>query len=136
MAKNRITIYLVCVFAAVFVLASVFTGCGKVAEFSDPIAENILVSMNNSDYPGFSKDFDNVMKSELSEESFPDFLSQVSGAFGKYKEGSKNIVGVSVNNDMTTATYKADFENAEEVNVEIVFKKIDGQMKVVGLWFK
>lgn len=136
MVKRRFAAILAVTVAVMIFMLPVFTGCGKVSQFADPITENILVSMNNADYTGFSSDFDTTMKTELSEENFPDFLAQVTGSVGNYKEGSKKMVGVNINNDLTTATYTADFVNAEDVTVEVTFKKIDGKMQVVGLWFK
>jgi len=136
MAKRRFAAVLATAVATMLFMLPVFTGCGKVAEFADPITENILLSMNKADYAGFSRDFDSTMKAELSEEIFPDLLAQITGAIGNYKEGSKKIVGGCKYNDLTTATYTADFVNAEDITVEVTFKKIDGKMQVVGLWFK
>lgn len=136
MKKNKLLIILALTVSIILISLPAFTGCGKVAQFSDPITENILISMNKADYTGFSKDFDETMKSELSEAAFPNFLAQVNGVIGNYKEGSKKIVGVSIENDLTKATYTANFEKAENSSIDVVFKKINGQMKVVGLWFK
>jgi len=136
MKRNKLILILALTLAIILIALPTFTGCGKVAQFSDPITENILISMNKADYVGFSKDFDETMKAELNEASFPDFLAQVNGVIGNYKEGSKKIVGVSIENDVTTATYTADFEKAEDVSVEVVFKKINDQMMVIGLWLK
>ena len=136
MNRNKLILILALTVAIILIALPTFTGCGKVAQFSDPLTENILISMNKADYAGFSNDFDETMKAELNEASFPDFLAQVNGVIGNYKEGSKKIVGVSIENDLTTATYTADFEKAEDVSVEVVFKKINDQMKVVGLWLK
>lgn len=136
---KKIKIYLAFVLIVVFGMLSLMTvlsGCGKVAQWADPITENILVSMNNSDYKSFSKDFDDTMKAELSEDAFPAFLSAVIGQVGNYIEGSKKIVGVNIKNELTTATYSAKFEKSDDVNIEITFQKIDGQTKVVGLWFR
>src|SRR3990170_3367385 len=108
MKKNKLFIILALMAAIILISLPTFTGCGKVAQFSDPITENILISMNKADYAGFSKDFDEIMKAELNEAAFPDFLAQVNGVIGNYKEGSKKIVGVSIENDLTTATYTAD----------------------------
>jgi hypothetical protein len=136
MTKRRFAAILVVTVAIMLFILPVFTGCGKVAEFSDPMTENILVSMNKADYASFSRDFDSTMKAELDEDFFTDFLAQVIGSVGNYKEGSKKMVGVNINNDLTTATYTADFENAEDITVEVTFKKIGGKMQVAGLWFK
>ena len=75
--------------AIILSLLPLLTGCGKVAQFADPITENILLSMNNSDYAGFSRDFDTSMKAELNEGNFSVFLAQVTGVVGNYKQGSK-----------------------------------------------
>ena len=136
MKRNRLLLILALTAAIILIALPTFTGCGKVAQFSDPITENILLSMNKADYAGFSKDFDDSMKAELNEAAFPDFLAQINGVIGNYKEGSKKIVGVSIKNDLTTATYTADFETTENTSVEVTFKKINDQIKVVGLWFK
>ena len=136
MKRNKLLLILALTVAIILIALPIFTGCGKVAQFSDPITENILISMNKADYAGFSKDFDDSMKAELTEAAFPDFLAQINGVIGNYKEGSKKIVEVSIKNDLTTATYTADFEKAEDISVEVTFKKINDQMKVIGLWLK
>ena len=64
-------------------------------------------------------------------EFFPDDITAISGL-----TFSKKIVEVSIKNDLTTATYTADFEKAEDISVEVTFKKINDQMKVIGLWLK
>jgi hypothetical protein len=135
MSKARF-IAVITVLAIVMAAVPVFAGCGKVAEFSDPVAENILVSMNKGDYAGFSRDFDDVMKRELSEDAFPDLLAAVNGSVGNYIEGSKKLKGVNIEDDLTTASYTVDFEGMEGVNMDVVFQKINDEMKVVGLWFQ
>jgi hypothetical protein len=107
-----------------------------VAKYSDPITENILISMNRGDYAGFSRDFDETMKGELPEDTFPAFVGQVNGQIGNYIADSKRMTSVNVNNGLTTATYEADFAAMEDVTVEVIYQEIDGKMKVVGLWFR
>ena len=135
MSKIRL-ITIITVLAIVLAAVPVFMGCGRVAEFSDPVAENILVSMNKGDYAGFSRDFDDVMKRELSEDAFPDFLEAVNGSVGNYIEGSKKLTGVNIENDLTTASYTVDFEGLKGVTMDVVFQNINDEMKVVGLWFQ
>lgn len=137
MLKNKIR--LITIISVVLVLLTalpLISGCGKTAEFADPVLENILISMNNGDYQGFSKDFDANLRAELSEAVFPDFLAAVNGTIGNYVTGSKKITGVNISNGLTTATYKVDFEGMEDVTVDVVFQEIDDMRKVVGLWFK
>jgi outer membrane murein-binding lipoprotein Lpp len=123
------------IMAVLIMAVPVLAGCGSTAKYSDPIAENILVSMNNGDYAGFSRDFDANMKSQLGEAAFPGFLDAVNGQVGNYIADSKKITGVNIENGLTTATYTADFEFLEDVTVDVVYQKIGGEMKVVGLWF-
>ena len=133
--RSKKTLIIVALLAVMLMVIPVLSGCGKVAKYSDPMTENILVSMNNADYAGFSKDFDANMKSELSEDVFPDFITAVNGQLGKYVADSKKMTGVNIENGITTATYKADFELMEDVEVRVVYQNIDGETKVVGLWF-
>jgi hypothetical protein len=121
----------------VIVLAAVpvFAGCGKVAPYADPATENILIAMNNEDYTSFSKDFDDTMKSELSEDAFPDFLAAVNGQVGDYVPDSKNLNGFNIDNGITTANYTIDFETMKDVTLDVIFQKIDGKMMVIGFWF-
>jgi hypothetical protein len=135
MKSKRLILILAITAAIILIALPTFTGCGKTAAYADPITENILISMNKADYAGFTKDFDETMKAELTEATFPDFLAQINGVIGNYKEGSKKITGVSIANGLTTATYSAIYENAG-VSVEVTFKKVNDQMKVVGLWIK
>ena len=123
------------VIALLLIAVPVLSGCSTVAKYSDPITENILISLNNSDYAGFSKDFNADMKAELSEDVFPDFVAAVSDQLGKYVADSKNMTGVNVENGITTANYTADFELMKDVPVQVVYQKIDGDTKVIGLWF-
>ncbi len=137
MSRSRIRlIAIVAVLAIVMAVVPVFTGCGQVAEFADPVAENILISMNKGDYAGFSRDFDDVMKRELSEAAFPEFLSAINGSVGNYVEGSMEIKGVNIENELTTASYTVDFEGMKGVTMDVVLQKIGDEMKVVGLWFQ
>jgi hypothetical protein len=135
MSKSKLIAFIT-ILTIMLVAIPVFTGCGKVAEYADPITENILTAMNNGDYASFAKDFDETMKKELSEAAFPDFLAAVNGSIGNYILGSKKITGVNIENNLTTATYNADFEQMEGVTVTVVFEKIDNKMTVVGLWFE
>ena len=128
-------ISIIAVLVIVLAALPVFTGCGKVAPYADPATENILIAMNNGDYAGFSKDFDATMKSELSEDVFPDFLAAINGKVGNYIPDSKDLTGVNIENGITTATYVIDFEAMEDVSLEVVFQKIDDKVMVVGLWF-
>ena len=135
MTKIRL-VAIITILVLVLVTIPIFAGCGKVAPYADPATENILIAMNNEDYASFSKDFSDTMKSELSEDAFADFLAAVNGQVGDYVPDSKNLTGVNIENGLTTAIYKINFESMQDVALEVVFQKIDDKMMVVGLWFK
>jgi len=134
MRKIRL-ISIITILVLVLAAIPVFAGCGKVAAYADPATENILIAMNNGDYASFSKDLDDTMKNELPEDSFADFVAAVNGQVGDYVPDSKNLTGFNIENGLTTATYKINFESMEDVALEVVFQKIDDKMMVVGLWF-
>jgi len=123
------------IMALLIMVVPVLAGCGSVAKYSDPIAENILVSMNNGDFAGFSRDFDANLKTEVPENVFTDLSNSVSGQLGKYVEDSKKMTGVNIENGITTATYQVDFEKQQDFQIRFVYKKIGGDMKLVGFWF-
>ena len=117
-----------------------FAGCAKMADDTQLIndaAENILISMNDTDYAGFSKDFDETMKAELTEAAFPDFVSAINGSNGNYKAGSKKLTDGNVKEDkeLIFASYLADFDNFNDVAFEVTFKEMANEKKAVGLWF-
>ena len=128
-------ISIIAILVIILAVVPVFTGCGTVAAYADPATENILIAMNNEDYASFSKDFDDTMKSELSEDVFGDFLAAVNGQVGDYIANSKNVTGFNTENGITNAHYIIDFESMEDVALDVVFQKIDGKMMVIGLWF-
>ncbi|MBU4293874.1 MAG: hypothetical protein KJ770_07475 [Actinobacteria bacterium] len=72
----------------IVLLITVFLmGCSNLRKFADPIAENILVSMNEKNYESFSKDFDDSLKKDLTEmEVFSVDL------YGTYEKNSKKFI--------------------------------------------
>jgi hypothetical protein len=112
------------------------TGCSKVTSYSTPMTLNLLNSITEENYASFSKDFDEVLKQELSETNFPDLLSQMKDNFGTYKEDSLKFKGFNYVNGVNTVDYTADFTNKSGVSVQVIFTKVNDQMKISGLWFK
>jgi outer membrane murein-binding lipoprotein Lpp len=123
------------IMAVLIMAVPVLAGCGSTAKYSDPIAENMLVSMNNGDFAGFSRDFDSNLKAEVTENFFTDLCASISGQLGKYIEDSKKMTGFNIENGITTATYQVDFENQEDFQMRFVYQKVGGEMKLAGFWF-
>ena len=133
---KHIRILLILILLGILLTIPVLSGCSTVREYSDPMTENILTALNNEDYSNFSKDFDDSMKQEITEENFGDFIAAVDEQFGDYKAGSKKFLGFNYSNGVNTVEYNAEFTKAGEIKVQVIIKKINDQMKVIGLWFK
>jgi hypothetical protein len=113
-----------------------FSGCGKTAQWADPIVENVLISINNEDYSGFIKDFGDDLIKEISKDNFQEVVTSVNGDFGKYIDGSKKIFSVNISNNVTTVEYSGKFENKVSVKFKFVFEKLDDQIKITGFAFE
>ena len=122
---------------AVFLLSiPLLSGCGKVAQWADPLVENVLMSINNEDYSSFIKDFGDDLVKEIPQDKFPEVINSVQGDFGKYIKGSKKIFSVNIINNITTTEYKGKFENKDTVQFKFVFEKINDQIKITGFAFE
>ena len=122
---------------AVFLLSiPLLSGCGKVAQWADPLVENVLMSINNEDYSSFIKDFGDDLVKEIPQDKFPEVINSVKGDFGKYIKGSKKIFSVNIINNITTTEYKGKFENKDTVQFKFVFEKINDQIKITGFAFE
>jgi ABC-type glycerol-3-phosphate transport system substrate-binding protein len=124
------------------VMIILLTGCVKtvnldeVRKYADPATENILLAMNEQNYANFIKDFDNQMKEAIPESKFPEIVNDINGKVGNYMEGSKVLKSAIDQNGIITVIYVAKFtEEQNDVTVRTVFKDVDGEMKVTGLWF-
>ena len=122
---------------AVFLLSiPLLSGCGKTAQWADPMVENVLVSINNEDYSSFTKDFGDDLIKEIPEDKFPEIIGFVKGDFGKYIGGSKKMFSVNITNNETTAEYNGKFENKDTVQFKFVFEKTNDQTKITGFAFE
>lgn len=129
--------FIVIAILAVFLLSMfLLSGCGKTAQWADPMVENVLVSINNEDYSSFIKDFGDDLIKEIPKDAFPDVVSSIKGDFGKYIEGSKKMFSVNIVNNETTTEYNGKFGNKDTVQFRFVFDKINDQIKITGFTFE
>jgi hypothetical protein len=119
----------------------VFSGCiGQIPEeekerwytIADPIAENILQTINTGDYQGHIKDYSQEMIDATTPEAFDDLRDLLLSTVGKYI--SKTPDKVERKGEYIRVTYTAKFEQ-EDVTVRVVFKEDDETHQVQGLWF-
>jgi len=101
---------------------------------ADPIANNILMSLNNNDYAGFSKDFDQTMKNTLNQTAFDKFYSQMKTEVGDYQ--SDVFVSAATQNGAVTIQYIARYsKELAGVMMVLVLQMNKGTYEVQGLNF-
>ena len=105
----------------------------QVREYADPIAEQILVAMNEDDYARYSEDFDQTMKNAMTEAVFDETNAVIRSKIGDYV--SKEFWKAESKDQYTIVYYRAKFtDEPADVTVRVVFQEINGEMKVSGLW--
>nr|WP_320147201.1 DUF3887 domain-containing protein [uncultured Anaeromusa sp.] len=105
----------------------------QVKEVADPITENILLAINEDNYAGFSKDFDEKMKTDLNEAEYRKVIAATKANFGNYI--SKEFVAAELNDTYTVVTYKSKFsKEAAEIIIRNVLTESNGGYAVSGFW--
>lgn len=130
------------------VVLAVSSGCSRakveevdaslVSKYSDEMAENILMAINEESYEKYSMDFDETMKKTIKEEDFKKSNSIIKDRIGDYisKELLKAEKVTDKNGEYIVAYYAAKFSNEpEDVSIRVVFSEADGKRYVTGLWF-
>lgn len=130
-------------FVVFSVAAFLVTGCigqpleGEEKErwisIASPIAENILKSINNNDYQGFTADFSQEMMNSFPPQEFANLREMLESKIGKYI--SKTPAKVTEEGEYIVVYFDAQYEKEEAVTVKVVFEKGDETYKVQGLWF-
>ncbi len=133
---------LVLILAFLFVLA----GCGTsapvdlpadqaraFAEQVDSVSENVLQSVNNHDYAGFTRDMDAAMKKASPEAGFEQLYQLLTSKVGQYLSRQMTIVQDS--GQLRIVTYDVKYVEEDHVTVRIVYNMAGSTPLVSGLWF-
>ncbi len=99
--------------------------------YADAETENALVSLQNNDLAGFTKDFNQTMKNAMSQSAFTKLFNLISSTVGDYRSKEFEIV-TSANNNFTIEYYAQYSQEPEGVWVSISF---DSSRKISGLYF-
>lgn len=103
-------------------------------EYAPPIAEGILLGINEADYASYSEHFNEDMKSVVTETTFMDLRAQLQDKIGSYV--AREFWKTEEQGGYTVVYYKAEFtEEPEDVIVRVVVEEIEGEIYVAGLWF-
>jgi hypothetical protein len=103
----------------------------RILEYADPIAENILLGMNDNNYTRYSRDFSPEMME--TEGSWTDTRNEIYSEIGDYLRTRESVV-LEVGK-YVRVNYNAEFQNESEVMVGVVFVEGDADHQVHGLWF-
>lgn len=119
--------------------AALLAGCaGKEPAYAGSITDNILSGIEQKDYPMFSRDFDDTMKTALPEEAFNSLADLLSATIGSYQSKSFGDAAETTQNGVKimTVIYKAKYSNEPaDVLVTVMFSGEEGGRKVSGLYF-
>jgi len=99
--------------------------------YADPITENILVSLKNNDFAGFSRDLDEVMRKAEDETAFNSIYTLLKTNVGDYI--SKDFKSAAIQQNYFVVRYLAKYDNEPDgVWITISFDK---NQQVAGLYF-
>ncbi len=105
--------------------------------YADPVADNILAAIKDGDYAAFSRDFSDVMKKAIPEDSFQNEIVGWFGALGEMK--GKTFAGAADKAEnginYTIVIYKVKYEKAD-VQLTLTFGGSDEKKLVEGLFYK
>jgi hypothetical protein len=103
----------------------------QVRSYADAETENALVSLQNNDLAGFTKDFNQTMKNAMSQSAFTKLDNLISSTVGDYR--SKEFEIVTTAGNIFTIQYYAQYSlEPAGVWVSISF---DSNQKIAGLYF-
>lgn len=96
-----------------------------------PMAENIMTSLANEDFAGFSRDFDEAMQKAMTEQAFNEIRKMFWEQYGQYQ--SLSLSSTSTKQGYLLVFYSLKFEKGEVI-MQLVHQPQSPYL-VSGLWF-
>ena len=113
------------VFLMIFFVSPAYGKDVRIERF-ERVVQNIVESVNNGDYEGVRRDFDENMAEAFSEDKSTAFFKSLAGKYGKIKKlDDPKII------DVNQVVFPAYFERGI-LDIKIVLNDAD---KIAGLWF-
>jgi hypothetical protein len=128
---------------AAFLVAALI-GCGnsepvttiQAPAIANNITENMLLALNNSDYPAYIKDFRTDDKGAPTEDIFKSLVKFYTPRIGQYKANSKVATKIEEKTAATEITYMTEFSDEPDgVTVTIQIITTDNGTFTTGIWF-
>lgn len=130
-------------FIIVLSLVAVLSGavsCSKNVELPEQVtasAENLLISLNNDDYDGFTRDFNETMLGAITSDVFTNNLSPfIRGNVGIYIPGTIEVLKSTESNGVNVVVFLAKYTQSEKgVAVQISWSIVNEAVSISGLYF-
>jgi hypothetical protein len=104
--------------------------------YSREITENIMLAINNNNFPQYSRDFDQTMKQAMTEQAFEQVQKTVTSKIGSYVPASLQFSKTVAQDKYIVVNYLCKFTGEpDSVTVTISFQAVDGKYLVAGLYF-
>ncbi len=107
----------------------------SVRVYADPMAENILATIESGDLTNFTRDMDATMKAAYTPDQFTTLQKLLHTKVGNYQ--GKTFTSAERSGDYIVVYYKASYtDEPAGVTVKVVFSvNTGGVAQVSGLWF-
>lgn len=105
----------------------------RIIAAADPIADNLFLGMNKHDYSIFSRDFDDMLKKALDENSFKEMSVFFDPKIGAYV--SRELDKIQTVDTLYVLTYTARFEDDEKVAFQLSLRPYEDTYQIAGLYF-
>ena len=126
----------------IFLIILLLSGCSSsflstpdlppsILDTSNPMAENLMTSLQNSNYESFTQRMDATMLSGMTEPSFKALREQLIGAYGDYQ--SLAFKSVAATGDFVSVYYTVKLEKIN-LTMQLVLTPIEPYL-ISGLWF-
>ncbi len=125
---------IVSLFAAPAMAQTIGVTDKEVQAIADPILDNILAGMKESDYAKFCRDFGGLMMQDLNPSKFDSRRQEIRRQIGDYQ--SRHYLGFLNQRGMTVALWRARYSGIDDdVLIKLHLSKDGGRIQVKGLFF-
>jgi len=125
------TLFLTVLLSTIFYSAC-FASSQDATDFSNDVTENMLLAINENQFPTASQFFDDKMKKAWNKKTFLSDAAQIKNFFGPYI--SKELLRTESQDPYTILIYKAKFAKDDNVTVKTVLVNDADKFLISGYW--
>ncbi len=103
----------------------------SILDAANPMAENLMISLQNNDYDSFIQNMDSTMLAGTTEPSFEELREQLIGTYGNYR--SLSFKNVAAAGEFVSIYYAVKFEKTT-LTMQLVLTPTEPYL-ISGLWF-